>query len=194
MRQGTANLNRMIRKNSQIKWLSEQLKERRQEATGTCGGGTFSRMDSERKTAKVEGGHTAGTAEGDDHQKAELAAFHRDMDGSSPGEERRRPTAAQMQTSEWTGWWEALKSRNNCRQPQLGGKEQEMFKVLGEIKYEAVSRREGKWPRQTTAEWVPGNLKAGHELSGVAGMAAVRAAAWEREGARCLCPSGRVQP
>ena len=62
MRQGTANLNRMIRKNSQIKWLSEQLKERRQEATGTCGGGTFSRMDSERKTAKVQGGHTAGTA------------------------------------------------------------------------------------------------------------------------------------
>ena len=109
-------------------------------------------MDSERKTAKVQGGHTAGTAEGDDHQEAELAAFHGDMDGSSPGEERRRPTAAQMQTSEWTGWWEALKSRNNCRQPQLGGKEQEMFKVLGEMKYEAVSRREGKWPRQTNAE------------------------------------------
>ena len=172
MRQGTANLNRMIRKNSQIKWLSEQLKERRQEATGTSGGGTFSRMDSERKRAKVgEGGHMAGTV-GNPVGLTRVMIFRRQSWQPSTGtwtaplQKTREGGRLRHRCRHLSGWGggQPLKSRNDCRQPQLGGKEQEMFKVLGEMKYEAVSRREGKWPRQTNAEWVPGDLKAGHEL------------------------------
>lgn len=110
MRQGTANLNRMIRKNSQIKDLSEQLEEGRQGVTGTSGEAIFSRINSDdRESAEVEKGAyppTAGDPAGP--TRVTLARRHgqqllpRATDGSAPGKEGRQPTEAQTQISEWT--------------------------------------------------------------------------------------------
>lgn len=79
---------------------------------GTSGGGTFSRRNSEGESAEVgerwaygrDSRGSSGAHEGDDLQKA---AFRGTTDCSPPGKERRQPTEAQMQISEWMGWWAA---------------------------------------------------------------------------------------